>query len=386
MKIFFHFIVALGLISCNTKTETIDYFGQAIPQTTPVVFGENSISIKGRFEHGISFTPDIQELVFGVLDKDDFSGKIYYSKKNTNQWTEPDIFEPLKSKSVYLPYFSPGGRSILYTQSKSVANNSVTDIWMLKKTNDFWGQPVKLNSPISTSTRESTACMTLDNTIYFSSNRGESGLADLYFSSPKNGKYTNVERIDMVSSVRDEESIFVSPDEDYIIFSRYATDKNGPDLYISYRDHNKKWGEPIVLDSTINSTDWERRPFVSKDHKFLFFTKLSFDDKGLAESDIYWVNTTKVFKPFVFHPISEIRIKVKEETKISIPTNYFKDIDDQKLKISFDHKKFEWAKFDSQKMMLTMHPNKSGEFDLIFKGVDQFSNETEDKVRIIVEE
>ncbi len=350
------------------------------------IFAKDIISVKGRLEHGISFTPDRRELAFGILDKVDFCGVIYHSKKNDSKWTMPKVFEPLKNESVFLPYFSPDGKFMLNAQSRPDTNNGFTDIWTLKKNNDFWIQPKKVNSPISTLTRESTACMTLDNTIYFSSNRNGYGLADLYCSSLENGEYLNVERISSISTNRDEESIFASPDDTYIIFSRYATNENGPDLFISYSDFNGNWSQPTLLDSTINSTDWERRPFVSIDNKYLFFTKLTFNQSGIAESDIYWVNTQRVFKPFVFNPITEKTIKIGQETELSIPTDYFKDIDNEILEISLNNEKFEWAKLDNKTMTLTMIPNEIGEYDLIFKAVDNFANETEDKVKIIVEE
>jgi hypothetical protein len=380
------FIFILGLISCNTNTITVDYFGQTEPGTTPEIFAADIISVKGRFEHGISFTPNLQELAFGIFNKADFSGTIYYSKKSESKWSEPEVFEPLKNQSVYLPYFSPNGKSLLYAQSRPDTNNGFTDIWILKNIKGSWEQTEKVDNPISTLTRESTACMSINSTIYFSSNRDGNGLADLYFSSPENGEYKNVERLASISSVRDEESIFIASDESYIIFSRYATNESGPDLFISYRDFSGNWTHPAVLDSTINTVDWERRPFITIDNKFLFFTKQIFDNKGYAESDIYWVNTQKVFKPFVFKPIPSKTIKIGKEFKLSIPADYFKDIDNEKLEISLKNKKFDWAKFDNENMTLTMHPNETGEFDLIFTAVDDYLNETENTVRIIVEE
>ena len=298
IKIFLPLIVILGLISCNSTNESADYM-ETWPDSEPVIFAPDVVSIKGRFEHGISFTPDVKELAFGILNKDDFSGEIYYSKKVDNIWTEPMLFEPLKNECVYLPYFSPDGKSMLYAKSNSDTNNGFTDIWMLKRNSDNWSEPTKVNSLISTLSRESTACMSLDNTIYFSSNRGGNGLADLYCSPLQNAEYLTVKRINSICSVRDEESIFISPDENYVIFSRYATNENGPDLFISYQDSKSNWIKPTLLDSTINSKDWERRPFVSIDNKYLFFTRLHMGEKGLIESDIYWVITSKLFKPFV---------------------------------------------------------------------------------------
>jgi hypothetical protein len=385
INIFLPFIFIPGLICCKSSTESIDYLGQTYPDSIPVIFAPDKVSMKGRLEHGISFTPDTRELAFGILNKDDFSGEIYYSKKVNENWTKPRVFEPLKGESVFLPYFSPNGQSMLYAKSRPDTNNGFTDIWILNKKNDIWKNSEKMDSPISTPTRESSACMSLDNTIYFSSNRDGYGLADLYYSSLDNRGYLNVERIESICTVRDEESIYISPDENYIIFSRYATNENGPDLFISYKDSKSNWTKPRLLDSTINTINWERRPFISYDNKFLFFTKLIFNQSGLAESDIYWVNTQKVFKPFVFNPITGKNIKIGKETELSIPSDYFKDIDNEILEICLNNENFEWAIFDNERMTLTMNPDEVGEFDLIFTAVDKSSNQTADKVKIIVE-
>ncbi len=67
-------------------------------------------------------------------------------------------------------------------------------------------------------------------------------------------------------------------------------------------------------------------------------------------------------------------------------TDYFKDIDNDTLNINLNYGKLDWVKFDTERMTLTMTPNQVGEFDLIFKAADNFSNETEDKLIIRVEE
>jgi hypothetical protein len=377
-------IVTLGLITCNTKTDNDDYFGQTTPDTIPIIFAEDIISIKGRLEHGISFTPDGQEFAFGVLNKHDFSGVIFYSKKENNAWEEPTVFEPLKNESVFLPYFTPDGKSLLYGQSRPDTNNGLTDIWIINKEPDGWSSPQKISSPISSLSRESSACLTLDKKIYFASNRDGNGLADLYASSMENAEYLNVELLSALSTVRDEESIFISPDDTYTIFCRYATDQNGPDLYISYRDIRGNWIQPVHLDSSINSKNWERRPFVTIDNKYLFFTRLIFEEQGLSESDIYWVNTKKVFKPFIYNPISDTIVRIGENINIVIPTNYFKDIDDENLSFKVNLDKIDWLEFDKDDMILKGKSTQVGEFDIMFTAVDEYSNMTEDKIKIKV--
>ncbi|MCG8697949.1 MAG: hypothetical protein MI922_07840 [Bacteroidales bacterium] len=156
------------------------------------------------------------------------------------------------------------------------------------------------------------------------------------------------------------------------------------DLYISYRDVHNNWLKPQILDSTINSQDWDRRPFVTIDNKFLFFTRLQIGNKGLTESDIYWVNTSKVFKPFVYNRVPNIELQVGEKFELIIPTDYFKDVDDQELEVSINQNEFDWLAFDNKKMKLSGVPTKEGNFELIFTAMDRFSNKTQDKVKIKV--
>src|SRR5690606_23973237 len=175
------------------------------------------------------------------------------------------------------------------------------------------------------------------------------------------------------------------PKEDYIVFCRYTDNETGVDLYISYRDINDNWIEPQTIDSTINSKDWDRRPFVSIDNKFLFFTRLQIGEKGLTESDIFWVNTSKLFKPFVYHSLSDTTVQVGEKFEISVPKDYFKDIDDKQLTYSVNQNQFEWLNFDREQMKLSGLPSTEGDFELTFTAIDKFSNRTDDKIIITVE-
>ena len=385
-KKIFPLLLTLLLICCQSATESVNTYGYTVPDTTPVIFAPDVISIKGRLEHGISFTPDTKEVAFGILDTNDFSGIIYHAKKHSNTWSKPTVFEPLQGESVFLPYFTPDGTSLLYAKNKTTANNYITDIWTLDKDQNIWANPKKLKMPISSLAREASACMTLDRTLYVSSNRGENGLADIYTSSPNDTAYTNIERIDAISSERDEESIFIAPDERYLIFSRFTTTTNSPDLFISYQDSDKNWTSPSVLDIPITTLLWERRPFVSIDNKFLFYTKMTFKESAMIESDIYWVNTQQVFKPFVYRPIPEKTIKVGAETTIASPADYFKDIDNEKLDLLFESKNVDWATFDREKRILVMHPTEIGAFEFTFTAIDAYSNKTSDTLKITVEE
>lgn len=375
-------------MACHKDQGTVHYFDQKEIQAIPEIFAPDIISIDGRFEHGISFSPDAIELAFGVLDDD--RGSIYYSKNVNGQWTEPIVFEPLKNKSAFLPYFTPDGKSLLYAQSKPDSNNLfLTDIWRIDRTNDYWRSPYKLKTPISTESREANACMTNDGSIYFSSNRNCNGIencydADLFYSNLTDNNYEIAKEISELVSNGDEESIFVSPNEDYLIFCRYTDQNSGMDLYISYQDYSRNWTAPKNLDSSINSNDWDRRPFVTKNNKFLFYTRLQIGEIGLIESDIYWVNTSKVFKPFVYNSLSDTSLQVGQHFEINIPEHYFKDINDNDLTLRINQNKIDWLTFDSDKMSISGLPTEEGEFKLTFTATDKDSNSSTNKVLITV--
>lgn len=390
IKLFIPLFFIFGFISCRPSAGLPDYFGQPYPDSVPEIFAPDIVSIQGRLEHGISFSPDLREFAFGILNQDNFSGEIYHSKKINDHWTEPMVFEPLKDKCVYLPYFSPNGKSLLYAQSKPDKNNGYTDIWIIERTNGSWSTPEKLEAPISSISREANASMTNDGTIYFSSNRNCEGkencdFADLFYSKLDDNQYQSAELVVELSLPQnDEESIFISPEEEYLIFCRYTNNETWMDLYISYLDINNNWLKPQIIDSTINSKDWDRRPFVSIDNKLLFFTRLQIGETGLTESDLYWVNTSKVFKPFVYHPIPDTIVQIGEKFEIPVPLDYFKDIDDKQLALSINQNEYDWLEFDSENMMLTGFPNHEGNFELTFTAVDGFLNTMEDKVKITV--
>lgn len=374
----------MSLFTCQPRMQVVDYFNQQPPTTEPAIFAPGVISQLGRLEHGISFASDGRELAFGILDKENYSGSIYHAEKTGRKWDEPRPFEKLGEASIYLPYFSPNGSALLYTQSKDDSDSYVTDIWMMRKKEGAWSTPEVLGMPISSMAREATACITLDNTVYFSSNREGNGLADLYSYALDGSDYETANPIKAINTERDEESVFVAPDGSYIIFSRYSTNDSGPDLFISYQDANSEWTDPVALNYKINSNQWERRPFVSFDDKYLFYTKMEISNNVIVESDIYWVSTEKVFSPFVYRKLEHKRIQVNKETRISVPLDYFSDVDGRKLQLDVVDAP-RWVNYDDASHTLSLKPQGPGEYDIVFTATDEFANVTMDVVKIIVE-
>jgi len=287
------------IIYCNARgQEAIDYFGQNPPLEIPQIFAPDIVSVKGRFDYGISFSPDCKEFTYGVLNITDESGQIYYSKRINDKWINPVFASFMGNSSIFLPFFTPDGKSLLYTQTQKDSATYITDIWIVNKLDNGWDKPVRLPEPINSVTREGSVCMTLNKTLYFSSGRNCIGIpncpAMIFSSRYMDGKYSTVDKEIQLNRKGDNESIFVSANERFAITSNVSN--NNSDLYISYRDSVNEWSLPIRLDSTINTKEWELRPFVSANNKYLFFTRMTFGKNGPIDSDIYWVNIERILK------------------------------------------------------------------------------------------
>ena len=67
------------------------YFGQAPPGDEPAVFAPGVISLEGRFEQFLLYSPDARELTFGITTSDWSEFFLYSAKLEDERWTEPVV-------------------------------------------------------------------------------------------------------------------------------------------------------------------------------------------------------------------------------------------------------------------------------------------------------
>ena len=375
-------------ISCFSQTDTIDYLGQTPPEDIPKIFAPGLVSLKDRLELGSSFSPDGKEFAFGIWGNNEATSFIYYMKQKNNIWSLPVIASFIGQDSVSLPMFSPDGKSLTFIKIPS--NSHKPDIWICNRTNNGWTVPARFPSPVNSELREASNGLTMSRTLYFTSNRDtvNKHCGNIFRSKPIKGEYLTVERQDNLNTPYDEEGLFISPDEDYIIVQSWQGN-SGHDLYISYTRYDNTWSKPEKLDSIINSSNIEQRPYVSPDKKYLFFTRTVIDKQyNPLESDIYWVSTKKVFKPYTFHPISDTIIIKGNRYKHSLPINTFKDILDRKLKCKASlvngNNLPKWLKFDITSQTFSGTPNDTGELEIKIMAIDENMNTCSDEFKIVI--
>lgn len=379
-------LILIGLISCKNKSTQLNFYKQDTPNNIPMVYEPGFISIKGRLEQGFSISPDYSEIHFGVIGNHDSLNCIYVTVNKINGWTSPEKPGYIGNDSVFFPMYAPDGKTLTFT--KRHPNSMQTDLWYCKKNNNKWSDSKRFSDKINSVYREGSSCLSLDNTLYFTTNRDTAFgcCGDIYYSELKDFLYNEAKIVENVNSNFDEEGVFISPNKDYLIIQSWKTEYTTKhDLYISYKKKDGSWTKALRLDTLINSVDLEQRPFVTYDNSYLFFNRFKLDSLYQpVESDIYWVSTQNIFKPFVYNPITEVTIRIGENTDILVPQDYFKDIDDMELDYSFDLNELTWLQFDKDKLTITGIPNQIGEYKLRITAVDNNANAINDMIKIIV--
>ncbi|MCK4346432.1 MAG: PD40 domain-containing protein [Bacteroidales bacterium] len=326
-------LIVIISISCNNeqlKNEketfpvlTGKYLGQEEPKLQPKIFAPDIIST-GKYELNAVFSPDYTEFYFSIRV---LSGQIVimYMKNINNQWTEPEVVSFSGKYSDADPFITYDGNWLYFVSMRPVDSSQEAkhdyDIWRVNRHEDEWGEPERLDSTINSEYSDVYPTLTKDGTLYFSSGRDNaSGGRDIFRSEWNDNEFQQAEKLDGVINDFREGDVFISPDEDYLIYSSRGREE-GSGLFISFRENNK-WNAPQFIGETINLTGGEYCPMVTPDGKYLFYTsekdtfkpysdtKMTLNDilnhynkfllmpqNGLG--DIYWIDA-KIIKEFRF--------------------------------------------------------------------------------------
>ena len=296
--IFLILVFTMFFNSCNTKKYeskgsdlpiTRDtYFGQKPPGLTPELFAPGVISLNGRFESAISFSPELDEIYFSAYYEGEETS-IYYSKLEGNEWTpiKRANFTKGKKKAEMHPFVSPIGKRIYFT----ALDSSFVDekIWYVNRLEDSWSDATKLDSPIN-------------DDLVFSPNQAKNG--DLFFTNisdiqniitnyapNKNGKYPEVKEVEIELG----HHAFISPSQEYLLVTALNEEdksRKDNDIYVYFKRQDGTWTKPINLGSTINSDFDEVSPRITPDGKYLFFGRSGDVELG----NVYWVSTEVIYK------------------------------------------------------------------------------------------
>lgn len=274
----------------------------------------------GLNERDFALSPDGNEIYFTISTPKSTFQTIVFSKRSSTGWSKPELVSFAGQFSDLEPAFSADGNTLYFASNRPLSGNSIKDfdIWKVTRSGAGWGNPENLGSTINTTSDEFYPSVTKNGNLYFTATyAGGPGREDIYVSRFEQNSFKKPVALDTaINSKFYEFNAFVSPDEDYILFTSYGrkNDSGGGDLYISVKDVNGRW-QPAQNLKQLNSKQLDYCPFVSPDGKSLFFTSerhalpASFETptnyKSIAEvqdqplngtGNIYWIDFKEVLR------------------------------------------------------------------------------------------
>ncbi len=283
-------LLRMAWISLGSAQEIPEgpYLGQNPPGLEPEVFAPGIVTLANRFEFNGSITPNGREFYFTVSSTSYTANKVMVTYQKDGVWTTPAV-APFSGWDLdWGIYPSPDGRRLFFSSGRPSQSWDV-NIWMCEREGADWGEPTKLalNSPAG----DYAGTCTWDGTHYFGSLRN--GLISIFRSVPVAGEYSHVERLPYpINTGGRDLNPYIAPDESYLIFASDRGDNQ--DLYISYRNEDDSWTEPLNLGLPVSSQDSEWNPFLSPDGQYLFFARSTGTTSAPQNVDLYWVHAGAV--------------------------------------------------------------------------------------------
>jgi len=229
-----------------------------------------------------TISPSEDEAYFTALSPKGELSVIIMLKKTVDKWAEPEIVRFSGKYTDLEPFLSPDGLRLYYVSNRPLddSENKVKDfdIWYVERDSrdHKWSKPINVGEVVNTDQDEFYPTISSNNNLYFTTVKPESNMKDdIYMSSWDGNTYLPpISLSDSINSDGYEFNAFVSPKEDFIIFSGWNRPDGvgGGDLYISYRNSDNMWSKAENLGREINSGLVDYCPYVNMSTGILYFT------------------------------------------------------------------------------------------------------------------
>jgi hypothetical protein len=250
------------------------YLGQKPPGMVPQRFASGFLSTAG-YDVTPTFSPALDEVFFGRRPTEDGSdNKLYYSRMVNGRWQRPALTSFLSDGLGYEAQFSVDGKILYFNRGRMM--------YFSRRTDTGWSEAYAIDPPA-----DEGMCIAAarNGTLYFTAGKSRATFG-IHRSRCVDGRYQAPELVIPMAS-----HPWVAPDESYMVFDMYAFAEGvqTSKLFISFRQENESWSDPVELGKGINATGTELIAKVSPDGKFLFFQR-----KVDGNTDIYWVDAKAI--------------------------------------------------------------------------------------------
>jgi WD40-like Beta Propeller Repeat len=271
------FAITLTVMSAPLAAQPAPY-DSAKPLSRATLFAPGTIST-GDYDSHVTFTPDGREIYFLKLAPNFSRWSIFVSRYKDGTWSQPEVAPFSGQYQDADPYITADGKHFYFISDRPVEaggeRQSHHDIWVMDKTDSGWSAPRHLPAPVNSDADSYYPIVLKNGTLYFGSERGDSrGLGDIYRAVPqKDGSYAVENLGPPVNSSAGEYEAFVTEDERSLLLAatRRPDSLGDYDLYVSHKQADGKWSEPVNLGPEINSPARELSPKLTPNGKYLIW-------------------------------------------------------------------------------------------------------------------
>jgi hypothetical protein len=263
------------IVRASLVAQTAPY-DSATPLPHATLFAPGIIST-GDYESHAIFTPDGREMYFLKMAPNFSRWTIFVSHHRDGRWSEPEVAPFSGQYQDADPYITADGKHFYFISDRPVEaggeRQSHHDIWVMDKTESGWSAPRHLPAPVNRDADSYYPIVLKNGTLYFGSQRRDSnGLGDIYRAVPQKNSTYAVENLGPpVNTSAGEYEAFVTEDEQLLLLAatRRPDSLGDYDLYLSHKQGDGKWSEPVNLGPEINSTARELSPKLTPGGKYL---------------------------------------------------------------------------------------------------------------------
>jgi hypothetical protein len=284
------------------------------------LFAPGTIS-DSRWQYRITFASEESVAYYTVADSyfpQTRRATIYsVAREADGTWSTPVVAPFSGTYTEIDPFITPDGRRLFFSsiRPRDGAPRAALDLFVMERTNDGWGDPVRLGLEVNSEGDELYASMDTTGTLYFASGPGAptpDANWNLYHARPAGDGYWPRVALDDINTRLPwdpdaplsvwEFNPEISPDGNTVLFASLRPGGYGHgDLHFSQRV-GTGWSEPVNLGPAVNTEHDEFHPTLSRDGQWLYFARTIVAPQ-VVPSNFYRVPTSAL--PFAQSPPQE---------------------------------------------------------------------------------
>lgn len=324
------------------KLKCVDFAINAKKNPKTVEFSNAGPAINSEnYEYFPTMTADENYFIFTRRLPSDqslsgFQEDLYLSSNEKGEWGGAKVIQELSSRTNEgAPSISADGNYMFITMSADINGSYMgglsqgfgsCDIFFTQKINGRWAKPVNLGAKINSAAWESQPSFSSDGkTLYFvrgtPQRNGTVKGIDIYYSQvDEEGKFSQAIRLpENINTLKDEESVFIHPDNQTLYFSSQGhVGMGGADIFMSKRNPDGSWGNPVNLGYPINTANDENSLLIAPSGRLAYFA--SDRDGGFGGLDIYQFEMPADMRP---EKITYVKGKIyNAKTKEPLEANF----------------------------------------------------------------